>query len=310
MKPKSALDLFVNRDDEKDRFCELLNSGEKAIMIVWGKDGLGKTFLMDWMIHECAQRTLAKAELFWSNSRKYDPYGVMRRIRDDLGVLKYFSHFTELINYYTDPSSTDLSQPLEVVTQGKMSVADKAKFINSKVRDVANVIIRDSMIVVPRQDIGVPMEERLIRLTDLFIPSLAAATEKKPCWIFLDVPSNKKHFSPEVKSWLWDELFSAVVRGKLPNVGIVMCVAPKPSPNTKFLTSVEEANLQAFDRGQVEEYMKLCGMNETLGVGEERRLGMLDAIMWQTKGVPKGVALMVDGMVKDLKEERRKNSGR
>ena len=309
MKQKSALDLFVNRTDEKDRFCELLNSGEKSIIIVWGKDGLGKTFLMDWMVHECAQRALAKAELVWSNSRKYDPYGVMRRIRDELGVLKYFSHFTELINYYTDPGSTNLSKPLKVVTQGNMSIAEKAEFINSQVRDIANVIIKDSMIVVPRQDIGVPMEERLIRLTDLFIPSLAAATEKKPCWIFLDVPSNKKHFFPEVKSWLWDELFSSVVKGKLPNVGIVMCVAPKPSRDPRFLTSVEEASLQAFDRRHVKEYMELCGMNETLGVGEERRLGMLDAIMWQTKGVPKEVALMVDGMVKDLKEERRKNRG-
>lgn len=299
---------FVNRTEEKNRFCELLTSREKPIVLIWGKNGIGKTTLLEWMADQCVSNQMVKVELLWGRSRKYSPPGVMRRIRDELGSPAHFNYFTELLNYYTDPGAAP-SQTLKVIIEGDMSVAEKAEFIDSSVRDVAGVIIHDLRVEAPRSDIQVPPEERLIRLTELFIASLAATTEQKPCWLFLDVDSNKKIFSPETRSWLWDDLFGAIIRNKLPNVRAVMCVAPKPNPDGRYLAYLEDTALKHFDEEHVEEYMIQCGLDERLGVDEKERKAMLNVIMSETDGFPLGVVRRVDGVVKWLKKKKRAGRG-
>lgn len=301
MRPKNRLDLFVNRTEERERFCELITSGEKPIMIVWGKDDLGKSLLLEWMSQECAQRSVAKAELSWNATRKYDPYGIMRKIRDLIGTA-YFKPFTDLINFYTEPNYT-----LKVIVEGDLSVADKAEFVESKFRDLAGVIIKDSMISFPRPDIEVPIEERLYRLTDLFIPSLAAATKKHPFWIFLD--DNLENIAPETMSWICEEILAAIVRGKLPNVRAVMALSQWPSPDTELLPFIEEASLQPFERQYVKEYLIKRGIDESIGISEDRRDGWVDFLMYQGEGVPGKVALLLEGMIRRHEKERRTKSG-
>jgi hypothetical protein len=301
MTPRSRLDSFVNRIEERDRFCELLSTGEKPIMIVWGKNGLGKTWLLEWMMHECAQRQLVKSELVWDETRKYEEYGIMRKIRDDVDP-SYFKPFTDLISYYTEPQ-----YKLQIIVEGDLSVANKAEFVESKFNDLVGVMIKDNEISFPRTDIQVPMEERLIRLTDLFIPSLAAATKDRPLWIFFDVFDRR--MSPETRKWIQNELFAAILDGKLPNVKVVMSINRKPSPDGNFLDFVEEASLQPFERQYVEEYLLKRGVDERLGVDEKRRAGMVDVIMAEAEGVPLKVAKLVAGVIKMLEKERRRTVG-
>ena len=91
------LAAFVDRKSEMARFCDMLETGDKPIMVVWGEAGLGKTSLFFRMLHECKERNLRKAELVWSDTRDYDYLAVMCKIRDYLGV-DFFESFTNALN--------------------------------------------------------------------------------------------------------------------------------------------------------------------------------------------------------------------
>lgn len=93
---------FVDRTDEMERFCRMLDSDEKHIMIVWGDAGTGKTSLRLRMMHGCAQRKLRKAEVECGGTRTTGCQGIMRKIRDDVG-LQYFNAFSDYINFLTTP---------------------------------------------------------------------------------------------------------------------------------------------------------------------------------------------------------------
>lgn len=296
----AQLDMFVNRTMETSRFCELIQTGQRPIIIVWGKTGLGKTSLKEWMIRECVQRQFAKAEFVWEANRKYDPVGIMRAIRDEVGAEK-FKPFTDLINYYTEPNYT-----LKIVVEGGQ-IAEGAQFTNTKLRDMANVIIRDSMLVVPRQDIEVPPEERLNKLTDLFIPCLAETLKQKMLWLFFDASES---MSPETHSWIWNELFKKMTEGVLPNVRAFLCVGRRPRPHQETLSYVEDLTLQPFERKYVAEYLVKKGIDERFGVTESRREGMVDIIMLESAGHPGQVAKIADGLIKMLERERRLNRDR
>ena len=54
---------FVDRTAEMERFRRMLESDEKHIMVVWGDAGMGKTTLRLRMVHECAGRSVRKAEV-------------------------------------------------------------------------------------------------------------------------------------------------------------------------------------------------------------------------------------------------------
>ena len=52
---------FVDRTSEMDRFCRMLQTGEKPVMIVSGDSGCGKSSLLARMVHECSLRSRRKA---------------------------------------------------------------------------------------------------------------------------------------------------------------------------------------------------------------------------------------------------------
>src|SRR5687767_12657252 len=94
---------FVDRTEELARFCRILESTEKYIMVVWGEPGIGKTSLRLRMVHECAQRKLRKAEIVCGGTRTTGYLAFMRKIRDDVG-LEYFNAFSDYANFLTDPN--------------------------------------------------------------------------------------------------------------------------------------------------------------------------------------------------------------
>jgi len=77
---------FVDRTAEMQRFRRMLESDEKHIMVVWGDAGMGKTSLRLRMVHECAGRSLRKAEVECGGMRTTGYLAVMRKIRDDVGL--------------------------------------------------------------------------------------------------------------------------------------------------------------------------------------------------------------------------------
>src|SRR5262245_34112208 len=88
---QERLARFVDRESEMQSFCRMLDeaSGARPVLIVWGESGMGKTVLLSRMMHECSLRSLVKAEVLWSDTRSHDYLGVMRKVRDDVGAIKF-----------------------------------------------------------------------------------------------------------------------------------------------------------------------------------------------------------------------------
>ncbi len=209
---------FVDRTDEVERFCRVLESDEKHVMIVWGDAGSGKTSLQLRMVHECAQRQLRKAEVECGGARTTGYQGIMRKIRDDVG-LQYFNAFSDYVNFLTTPNyQPQISLNVSVQGMGGIAVAQGAQISGAKVGDIAGLVIKDNMLVLPRTDIAVPEEECMMRLTDHFIEGLSAALKEDTLVVFLD---SVEKMSPSGERWLWEELLLAVREGRLTGIKFV-----------------------------------------------------------------------------------------
>lgn len=279
---------FVDRKVEMQRFCDLLDGEEKLIMLISGDSGLGKSSLFARMVHECGLRNRKKAEVVWSDTRPHDYMAVMRKIRDDVGP-DLFQPFTDLINYFTVPQYN-----LKIDMQGSVRVGEGLQVKDSSVGDVAGVVIKDSMIVVPRNDMAVPEAERLVELTERFLDVFAAALTSEPLVVFFDTVEK---MSENTRAWVWGELLKAVLDGRLKNVRFVLCGITHPPVDRDMEQIIEEAKLAPLGHADIVEYLGLRGVEESL------RPDLADMLLGPTEGKPINLAMRVDSYLK-FKQKR------
>ena len=275
---------FVDRHGEMRRFSAMLDGNDKRIMLVWGDSGLGKSSLLARMIHEASLRRLRKSELVWTNTRRHDYLAIMRKLRDDAGAA-YFNAFTDLLNYFTVPRYS-----LQLAVEGDIAVASGARFSHSQVGDMAGVVIKDSMFVLPRADVATSESERMIMLTNHFLDGLASATMPgEPFLVFFDAVEK---MSPETHDWLWGELIQAVRDERLPHVRFVLCGHHRPvlARDVEFL--VEDVQLKPLGLPDIIEYLG------RRGVEEASRKGIAQVLIVATGGNPLQVASLVDAALK------------
>jgi hypothetical protein len=92
----------VDREAQMRCFCEMLDTGEKPILAVWGGGGSGKS------ITDGAHGSRVRASRPSQGRGGVDRYApprlpaALRKIRDDVGV-DHFGSFTDLVNYFTVP---------------------------------------------------------------------------------------------------------------------------------------------------------------------------------------------------------------
>lgn len=278
---EKRLAQFVDRTTELKTFCELLETKSKPIMAVCGDKGLGKTSLLARMIKECARRNFRKSEVVWTDIRNHDYLAIMRKIRDDVGA-EYFQEFSSLANYFTDPIHN-----LKIAFQGSSSVAEHSQFTNSTVRDIANVIIKDSMLMM-RTDIGVMANERMIRLTDQFIADLAKVTENAPLVVFFDAIEK---MTEQTRMWVWEELIQAVADGRLSNICFVLCGRKKLEYDEEMKALIVEQELGPLSSADIEDYL------EKRGVEKHRCHDVAETLHVSTSGNPRQVAVCVDALL-------------
>ena len=279
---------FVDRKAEMQRFCDMLDGEDKLIMLVSGDSGLGKSSLFARMIHECGQRGRKKAEVVWSDTRPHDYMAVMRKIRDDFGP-DLFQPFTDLINYFTVPQYN-----LKIDVQGSVRVGEGLQVKDSTVGDVAGVVIKDSMFVVPRNDMAVPEAERLVQLTERFLEVFATALKNEPLVVFFDTVEK---MSESTRAWVWGELLKAVLNGRLTNVRFVLCGISHPPLDRDMEQIIDEAKLSPLGHADIVDYLALRGVEERL------RADLADMLLGPTEGKPINLAMGVDGYLK-LKQKR------
>lgn len=264
--------MFVDRADELARFCEVLDDQTRAIMVVWGEGGMGKSSLLARMIHECASRKIRKAEVVWTDIRSHNYLAIMRKIRDDAGPEK-FLHFTDLINYFTVPQYVPQHEFKIKIEGAGIRVAEGAEIKGSSTGDIAGVVFKDCMLVYPRNDINVPEDERRIKLTDCFLVDLATATGNEALVIFFDA-IEKMTF--ETERWVSEELIGGISQGWLPNVKLILCGRRKPDlGECRFIA--EESELKPFLREHIVEYLEKSGITDG-------RDAIADLLLLHTKG--------------------------
>jgi len=291
------LAAFVDRKDEMARFCEMLETRDKPIMVVWGEAGLGKTSLFFRMMHECSQRKLRKADLVWSDTRNHDYVAVMCKIRDNLGA-DCFQSFSQLVNA---PASSQIEVKIDVGVTGEVNVASGMQVDHSKVGDVAAAIIKDSTFVLPMSDRAALERNRMIRLTDEFIRGLGQALQTEPLVIFFDAVEK---MSADTSKWVWGELLRAVADGTVGQIVVVLCGREKPQFDRDMEFIVEEAELKPLGEADIFEYLTKRCQDEKVDtvVNEEARLMMATMLFNTTKGKPDEVAYAVEGALKGWKK--------
>jgi AAA+ ATPase superfamily predicted ATPase len=284
---------FVDRKEEMARFRDMLERDDKLIMLISGDSGLGKSSLFAKMIYECAERKRTKSEVVWTDTRPHDYMAVMRKIRDDFQS-DLFKEFTDRINYYTVPNyELKISAPGSVRVGEGMTVSD-----NSQVENIAGVIIKDSMFVVPRDDKAVPETERLADLTDIFIKTFAEALKAQPLVVFFDTVEK---MSEPTHKWVWGELLKAVLDGRLPNVRFILCGIKHPEPDRDMEGIIEQVELSPLQHEDIMEYLGLRG------IPPEIRSPLADMLLVTTQGKPFDIATRVDGFLK--LQQKRERSG-
>lgn len=293
---ESRLAEFVDRSAEMRLFMEILDVGDPPVMVVTGGGGLGKSSLLARMIHECALRDLRRSEIVWTETRNHDYLDIMRRVRDDLGP-RPFNVFTDLVNYYTVPQYR-----LVVAVEGNVRVAEGAEFVDTSTGDIAGVIIKDSMISIPRSDLAVPEDEKRERLTDAFIAAFAdvlrAQPREKPIVLFLDATEK---MTSETRKWVWGELLQAMSDGRLVNLRVVLC-GREGLPDDLSLELrriVEEAPLRPLELEHVEEYL------EKRGIDAANRPALALMLMASSEGNPLKIASNVDAFLKLQRRQQR-----
>lgn len=296
---RNVLAAFVDRHVELSRFCEMLDNDEKPIMIVWGDDGIGKTSLLERLIHECASRKLRKAEVFASKSRFNTYLEILRKIRDDLGP-ELFPNFTRLVNVlFPDPLQP--RAPIKIEISGAQSVLERARLENVTIHgDVAAVIIKDNMFNTPDPSLKIPPQDRMNLLTAEFLKDLEPIVQTEMLVVLFD---DIQELTDETYKWLWEGIISALEEGRLTNIRFVLCGRAKPQLEGAAALSVKEAPLQPLGVSDVENYL------DRIGHVAEGRLAAAQMLWAASGGVPLKVALAVDSYFEFFKDKRVRVNG-
>jgi GTPase SAR1 family protein len=293
---EQRLARFVDRETEMRSFCRMLEDADwhRPVMLVWGDGGIGKTSLLMRMIHECSLRSLRKAEVIWTDTRNHDYLSVMRKIRDDIGATR-FPEFTNLVNFFTDPHST---QHFKVaIDSGAISVGAGASMgPAAHVGTMAGILIKDSMFIATRPDLAISEDERMARLTDQFILDLNAASANEKFVLFLDALDKA---TETTQRWVWEELIRALCDGRLGNVRFVIGGRSQPSLDERWRSFVDEKQLGPLKREHVFEYLIKRGI-------ESKEAGVAaDWVLAFSAGHPLKVASAVEAMFRMREQEDR-----
>jgi len=287
---------FVDRRSELSAFCNMLESDEKPILLVWGDEGMGKSSLLARMMHECAQRKTPKAEVVLTETRNRDYLAIMRKIRDDIGV-DFFKPFTDLVNFFTEEG---YKLKIKVETTGSLSVAQGMQITQSTIGDIAAVVIKDSMITIPRSDQAVPESERMARLTDQFIENLGDATKNELLVIFFD---DIQKMAEETHNWVCGELLGAVKTGRLPKIRFVVCCHKRLSLDRHMEAIVEQTELRPLQYEDIVQYLAKRGIEES------HRSVLAEMLQARYNGNPLEIATSVDTFLQ-FRKKRNQESAR
>ena len=272
---RRRLNYFVDRDVEVTRLLNFVADGGDRVMTVCGSAGLGKSLLMEKMIHECANRKWRTSKVICRDTRN-DPLFIMRTIRDDLGV-ESFSAFTALVNAATQPPEPNI----HIAVNAPVSVGNGAQ-VSGTAGDISGIkIVSDLML--DRPDLARREREQLARITDAFIGGLTCCSRVEPPIIFID---DCQKMTGETKTWLAQELLFAVNEGIVGNAFFVLFT--RESCHVPLQPASCLTELKPLTKDHIRQYLAKRGVRES---DQE----LMARVLWTvTKGQTAAVANYVE----------------
>jgi hypothetical protein len=255
-------------------------------MLVSGESGIGKTALHKRLLYECVElRKIRWAETYWIDTRTYNYLAILRKIRDDIGEIR-FQHFTDLLNFFTDSS---YKVTLNIQNAGSsISVGDRMVVNQSEIEKMIGqqIIIHDLNLNEPREDRVIREQERMYKLTQEFISDLQKALDGEQLVILVD---DVEKMTPETGRWLWSEFIRGLMLKGFKNVRFVLCIDNAPELNEDVSSRVRIRKLQNLTEEYVLDYLK----RRQVGGTDDAQKALAEFIFSQTNGKPSAVASMV-----------------
>jgi hypothetical protein len=280
------LQEFVDRRIELAEFCEMLESGERPVMVISGISGIGKSSLLARLVEECADRRVARVEINCKDSRHGSYLKIMSAIVESLGI-EHFQQFARLVEYFGNPQQGLLAiVPADINIRSDLSVGTVKPGAS-----VAGVVIEQLNISV--SDTRVPEAERIAPLTDRFLADLAPLLGKDRIAFFFDQVESA---TTETRKWIWEELFRPIRQGGLVGARFVLCVQESPESAAEIgdlRPLVKRSVLKPFGDGDIAEYVARRQKRSTAA----ECLPVAEALFLQTKGLPADVVTSVDALI-------------
>lgn len=256
MKMTSTIEkLFVNRDRELDVFRQMLKKqSAKHIMTLCAPGGMGKSWLMARLQHECSCEEIPTCEIDFSSSKVYDYLAVLRHTRDAYGA-KHFNAFTDVVNNYTQ------SHPLVQIGGGTASASTKIDVENitgSQVaiagRDINIIVVKDNYFRLPETP-TVPLQQIREYVTAEFVSCLRSfvANRQEPVVWFFD---KFEDASQEVVPWLYDEFLVKTLDPEFHNLIFVIAGRTVPEFGLEWDHVVCAYRLDKLTVDDFEEYVR------------------------------------------------------
>jgi len=209
--------LFVNRERIFKGFTRMLvGDSEKQIVFVHAPGGMGKTWLVARLKHECSIRSpdIRYAGLDFKDGQAHDYLSIVRQVRDDLGAA-YFNRLTQIIN-----AATGFHVNLQIADTISSTIAvDQINGVSGGEINVAGGnIIKDNFFLVQADSESVRKEIKA-RVTETFFADLREVLTLGPAAFFFDTYEK----APEAtRRWIEGNLLVQIREGKLPRAIVVI----------------------------------------------------------------------------------------
>ena len=282
-----VVNLFVDREKQTAGFLKLLEGATaKKIMLIEAVGGMGKSWTIEYMRHQCRERAIRHVEIDFSDGVVYDFLTLLRRSRDSFGA-ECFEPFSRLLIELAQPSlrlETHAGAVNAVINVGEHNTIANSAVSVSEV----GTIIKDSSFVI-HADNPVVRQAMQDRLTSVFFECLAPLWAEQPIVFFFDTYDR---VTVEAESWLLGQLLPRIRDGNLRNVLVVITGRSVPQLESTWTEVVARTGLDLLSLTHVSEYLtERCKISNI-------DTQVVQALFQASTGQPQLLALMAENMLR------------
>jgi hypothetical protein len=251
--PPNRQNKFVDRDREIEQFLAMLEGKESpCILLLHGDSGMGKSWLIDVLYHECSLRGICAARINFDPNMDYDLLQTCRSIRDQLGA-EAFKPFTDKLNWCTTPGY-ELALRWQITELPETSQGD---WLANPVYagDAAEVTVRDRFDMFVRPHLPYPKVSS--GLTTQLIADLRRRAERSRGLVLFFDDLDKS--DPETCEWLWRSLLTRLGSESPdgPRLVAVVSAEQEPPGDYQWQPITRRLKVENLSRQDVDDFARM-----------------------------------------------------